>query len=194
VGYAICPKSEAGDKLLRVLIAYASECWSAASSPSQHAAVEAFSTAEHMNQYRKSVCELHALCTIRLYEGLRVLGLRVAKPSGAFYVYPSFQPYAAQLAKIGIQTSFELSKWLVNTCGIAALPGSAFGEEDEGLIGGRFRLRMATSYLYFANQEERYEKGYELLEAAAQGKMVHLPMLEEALSALTAAVDQLKAI
>jgi aspartate aminotransferase len=194
VGYAICPKSEAGDKLLRVLIAYASECWSAASSPSQHAAVEAFSTAEHMNQYRKSVCELHALCTIRLYEGLRALGLRVAKPSGAFYVYPSFQPYAAQLAKIGIQTSFELSKWLVNTCGIAALPGSAFGEEDEGLIGGRFRLRMATSYLYFANQEERYEKGYELLEAAAQGKMVHLPMLEEALSALTAAVDQLKAI
>lgn len=194
MGYAICPKSEAGDKLLKVLLAYASECWSAASSPSQHAAVEAFSTSEHMDQYRKSVCKLHALCTTKLYEGLHALGLKVAKPSGAFYVYPSFQPYADQLAKIGIHTSSELSKWLVNTCGIAALPGSAFGEDDEGLIGGRFRLRMATSYLYFASEEEKYEKGYDLLEAAAQVKEVHLPMLEEALSALGAAVDQLKAI
>ena len=147
-----------------------------------------------MDQYRKSVCKLHALCTTKLYEGLRALGLKVAKPSGAFYVYPSFQPYVAQLAQIGIQTSSELSKWLVNTCGIAALPGYAFGEDDEGLIGGRFRLRMATSYLYFASEEEKYEKGYDLLEAAAQGKEVHLPMLDEALSALAAAVDKLKAI
>jgi aspartate aminotransferase len=147
-----------------------------------------------MNQYRKSVCKLHVICTTRLYEGLNALGLEVAKPSGAFYVYPSFQPYAAQLAKIGVRTSSELSKWLVNTCGIAALPGSAFGEEDEGLIGGRFRLRMATSYLYFANQEERYEKGYDLLEAAAQGREIHLPMLEEALSALREAVNKLKVI
>lgn len=179
---------------MKVLLAYASECWSAASSPSQHAAAEAFSTAEHMNQYRKAVSSLHALCTTKLYEGLRALGLRVAKPSGAFYVYPSFQPYAAQLAKIGVRTSSELSKWLVNSCGIAALPGSAFGEDDEGCIGGRLRLRMATSYLYFANQEERYEKGYDLLEAAAKGERVQLPMLDEALSALAAAVEQLKAI
>lgn len=79
-------------------------------------------------------------------------------------------------------------------CGIAALPGSAFGELDDGAVGGRLRLRMATSYLYFADQEERYEQGYNLLEAAARGEQIHLPMLDEALSALAAAVNKLKAL
>ncbi|KAH0028591.1 PLP-dependent transferase, partial [Aureobasidium melanogenum] len=194
VGYAILPRSTAGSKVMKVLIAYASECWSAASSPSQHAAVEAFSTGEHMTQYRESVRLLHTHCTTRLYESLRDLGLKVAKPSGAFYVYPSFQPYAKQLAKVGVRISAELSQWLIMQCGIAALPGSAFGEDDEGLEGGRLRLRMATSYLYFKDQEERYTKGHKLLEEAAIGRDLQLPMLDEAISALAAAVEKIKSI
>lgn len=179
---------------MQVLLAYASECWSAASSPSQHAAAEAFSTSEHMTQYRTSVRKLHAHCTTRLYICLRDLGLRVAEPSGAFYVYPSFQPYAQKLAKVGVLTSSELSQWLITECGIAALPGSAFGEDDEGLEGGRLRLRMATSYLYFSNQEERYQKGYDLLKEATAGKDLKLPMLEDAISALTAAIEKIKSL
>ncbi|KAK5999299.1 hypothetical protein QM012_005624 [Aureobasidium pullulans] len=194
VGYAIVPRSAAGSKIMQVLLAYASECWSAASSPSQYAAVEAFSTSKHMNHYRNCIRMLHAHCTTRLYECLRDLGLRVAKPSGAFYVYPSFQPYAELLAKAGVRTSSELSTWLITECGIASLPGSAFGEDDEGSEGGRLRLRMATSYLYFKDQEERYRLGYELLDEAAAGKDLQLPMLDEAISALTAAVEKIKSI
>lgn len=147
-----------------------------------------------MTHYRNCVKMLHAHCTTRLYECLRDLGLRVEKPSGAFYVYPSFQPYAEPLANVGVRTSSELSTWLIKECGIAALPGSAFGEDDQGIEGGRLRLRMATSYLYFKDRQERYELGYKLLEEASAGKNLRLPMLDEAISALTAAVEKIKSI
>lgn len=116
------------------------------------------------------------------------------RPEGAFYVYPSFKPFAAQLATFGVTTSIQLSKWLISECGIAALPGSAFGEDDNGCLGGRLRLRMATSYLYFKDEIERYEKGYELLSSGLANKDFDLPLLAEAIAALEAAVEKLRAV
>lgn len=145
-----------------------------------------------MCRYRKSVTTLHKYCTRRLYSALQKLGLDVSEPGGAFYVYPSFSPYAAQLHKLGISTSAELSAWLIRACGLAALPGSAFGEDDDGPLYGRFRLRMATSYLYFENEHDRYERGYDLLERCAAGEEIDLPYLEEAIAALENAVQKLQ--
>lgn len=147
-----------------------------------------------MDQYRASVRCLHRICTTRLYQGLRDCGLEVAEPRGAFYLYPSFRPYAVQLQERGICTSQALSEWLVKSHGLAALPGSAFGEKNEqdGLGGGSFRLRMATSYLYFSCAEERYEKGFDLLKAAAAGEAVDLPLLERAVSCIRSAVEDLR--
>lgn len=147
-----------------------------------------------MNMYRKSVTALHRYCTTRLYQALKDFGLDVGKPRGAFYVYPSFHPYSAQLNKLGVFTSAELSKWLIQECGLAALPGSAFGEDDNGPVCGRFRLRMATSYLYFRDEIDRYENGYALLEACAAGQEIELPYLEEAIKVLGEAVAKLKAV
>jgi aspartate aminotransferase len=149
-----------------------------------------------MDLYRSRVTHLHCECTAALYNALVECGLAVAPPKGAFYLYPSFHPYAEQLEKMGIRTSHQLSHWLVEECGIAALPGSAFGEDDEGLQGGRYRLRMATSYLFFENEEARYTKGYELIgsamlkNTAASGQ---LPMLDKAISAIRAAVKKVQA-
>lgn len=148
-----------------------------------------------MDLYRSQVAALHKRCTLELYSALKSLGLDVAEPQGAFYVYPSFQPFAKQLESLGIKTGAQLSTWLVIECGIAALPGSVFGEKDDGLLEGRFRLRMATSYLYFRTSAERYEQGYDLLATAVAGKeAVSLPLVGGAVEALRAAVGKLNAL
>lgn len=176
------------------ILAYASECWSTTSAPAQEAAAVAFDTSPEMDLYRSQVVSLHKRCTLALYHALRECGLAVPEPKGAFYVYPSFHPYTRELKALGIKTSQQLSHWLIEECGVAALPGSVFGEDDAGLIGGRYRLRMATSYLYFQNQAEKYERGYEILAlASGVGNMLMLPLLNEAILALQNAVAKLRA-
>lgn len=175
------------------ILAYASECWSAASAPAQEAAAVAFATSPEMDLYRSQVVALHKRCTLALYHALRECGLVVAEPKGAFYVYPSFHPYTQQLEALGIFTSQQLSHWLIEECGVAALPGSVFGEDDNGLIGGRYRLRMATSYLYFQSHAERYERGYKTLALASDtGNPLTLPLLDEAILAIRNAVGKLR--
>lgn len=195
IGYAIFPDTAFGATVKRTTLAYASECWSAASAPAQEAAAIAFDTSLEMDFYRTQVTRLHRHCTTAFYNALIECGLAVASPKGAFYLYPSFHPYAEQLEKMGIRTSQQLSHWLVEECGIAALPGSAFGEDDGGLQGGRYRLRMATSYLFFENEEARYTKGYTLIgstlleNAATSGQ---LPMLYKAIHAIQTAVKKVQ--
>ena len=195
IGYAIFPDTTFGATVKRTTLAYASECWSAASAPAQEAAAIAFDTSPEMDFYRTQVTRLHRLCTTAFYNALVECGLAVASPKGAFYLYPSFHPYAEQLEKMGIRTSQQLSHWLVEECGIAALPGSAFGEDDGGLQGGRYRLRMATSYLFFENEEARYTKGYTLIgntlleNAATSGQ---LPTLYKAIHAIQTAVKKVQ--
>lgn len=189
------PSNDFGTTVQNAILAYASECWSAASAPAQKAAVVAFDVSPEMDLYRQQVALLHKDCTLRLYAALVECGLAVPKPKGAFYVYPSFYPYQKQLQALGIKTSLELSRWLIEECGVAALPGSAFGEADDGLPGGRYRLRMATSYLYFRDREERYAKGYQLLNGVMkENRETELPLLDEAIAALRNAVDKLKAV
>lgn len=176
-------------------MAYASECWSAASAPAQQAAAVAFNISPEMDLYRQQVRQVHKRCTLKLYQALRDCRLVVAEPKGSFYLYPSFRLYTRQLEALGIKTSLQLSLWLIKECGIAALPGSAFGEEDDGIAGGRYRLRMATSYLYFSNGHDRYERGYSLLEISSnEGSVVDLPLLDEAIVAIRKAVARLDAV
>lgn len=195
MGYAVFPTNEFGKVVQTAILAYASECWSAASAPAQKAAAVAFDVTPEIDTYRSQVAALHKQCTLELYGALLRLGLDVAEPQGAFYVYPSFQPVAKQLVTLGIATSAQLSSWLITECGVASLPGSVFGEDDAGSPGGRYRLRMATSYLYFKSNTEWNVYGYELLEAAGKGKKVEdLPLLHQAIEALAAAVAKLKAL
>lgn len=146
-----------------------------------------------MDVYRRQVTSVHRYCTMKLFNALQECGLAVPRPKGAFYVYPSFHPYTAQLERLGVKTALQLSHWLIEECGVAALPGSAFGEDDQGLPGGRYRLRMATSYLYFSDERDRYENGYALLEKGlTTPEDLELPLLEEAIRAIRAAVEKLR--
>ncbi|KAI7082020.1 hypothetical protein KC356_g8712 [Hortaea werneckii] len=195
VGYAIFPDTSFGTAVQKTTLAYASECWSAASAPAQEAAAVALDTRPEMDLYRTQVARLHRDCTAALFKALTDCGLAVAPPKGGFYLYPSFHPYTKQLEAMGIMTSKQLSHWLVEQCGIATLPGSAFGEDDEGLIGGRYRLRVATSYLFFRDEERRYTDGYRLIEKAlVEDPTVssRLPMLDKAIEAIGAAVEKIR--
>lgn len=153
----------------------------------------AFAPSPEMDIYREAVTKMHAQCTLRLYQALLDCGLAVAEPEGGFYVYPSFYPYEGSLQKLGIHTSLQLSQWLITECGLAALPGSAFGEDDCGPKFGRYRLRMATSYLYFQDEDEKYLRGYDMLVRAGEGQRpVDLPLLDAAIEAIRRAVGILK--
>jgi aspartate aminotransferase len=92
-----------------------------------------------------------------------------------------------------VRTSRDLARWLINECGLAALPGAAFGEveEEDSISGGSLRLRMATSFLFYP-AEDKYQKGYALLEAAARDEEIELPLLDEAINCIQIAVGKLQ--
>lgn len=163
--------------------------------PAQVASVRAFSTSDDMDTYRAEVALLHKHCTSRLYVAVRDMGLDVPEPQGGFYIYPSYRPFTKELQSLGVKSSNNLSRWLITEFGVAALPGSAFGEDDRnGPAGGKLRLRMATSYLYFTNDEDRYSKGYDILALNTETEKLELPLLDEAIEALAVSVDKLRQI
>ncbi|GAB1741830.1 hypothetical protein NU219Hw_g7236t1 [Hortaea werneckii] len=92
IGYAIFPDTTFGTTVLKTTLAYASECWSAASAPAQEAAAVAFDIRPEMDLYRKQVTHSHQYCTAALFKTLTDCGLAVTPPKGGFYLYPSFHP------------------------------------------------------------------------------------------------------
>lgn len=59
-------------------------------------------------------------------------GVKCFKPSGAFYVFPDISHYLGKSAPNGttIETSTDLCIYLIESHGLAAVPGDAFGEPN----------------------------------------------------------------
>jgi aspartate aminotransferase len=75
-------------------------------------------------------------------------GLKCIKAGGAFYAFPDAREAITNLhkaGKISEPTDLALSEYLLESAGVAVVPGSAFGAE------GYFRISFATS---MANLEE----------------------------------------
>ncbi len=192
IGYAVLPPGERGVQAVAALRALASEIWSAAATPMQEAAVVAFSPNADLEIYVQRSARIHAHSAARLYETFRSLGVPCPRPAGAFYLYPDFAPWRTALAERGVKTGQELAHYLLDKWDIAALPGSAFGEQPEAL-----RLRLATSMLYSPGGAhatlEREAALWRLLDLAdtvsppdhASRPALPLPMLERAQARLT---------
>jgi aspartate/methionine/tyrosine aminotransferase len=74
----------------------------------------------------------------------RLPGITCQNPQGAFYVFPNIK---------GIKKNAQqVADWFLDECGVAALPGSAFGKFGEGY------LRFA-----YANSEENIQKALDRL-------------------------------
>jgi len=86
-------------------------------------------------------------------------GLSCIKPSGAFYVYPSCSGIIGKSSKEGklIENSIDFSSYLLESVGVAVVPGSAFGADPF------FRISYATSESILEEACNRIKKACEQL-------------------------------
>jgi aspartate aminotransferase len=195
LGYAALPGGESGARLMNALRALASEIWSSASTPVQHAAAVAYSRQSDLERYVQRAARLHGYVTHQLYETLITGGALCPRPAGGFYLYPDFAPWRSQLAALNIHSSDELARYLLDEWHIATLPGSAFAEPPTAL-----RLRLATSLLYTPldarSPTEREAILWQLLEQADTIKATETGYMRETpleLPTLARAQEQLAA-
>tara|TARA_Y100001934_G_scaffold283134_1_gene400703 strand:+ start:2399 stop:3682 length:1284 start_codon:yes stop_codon:yes gene_type:complete len=116
----------------------ASETYTSVSAPIQHAAVTAFQGGPAMDDYLfQSRRILKGLAEFQV-NAYQKVGLDLAMPDGAFYLFPDFSPLAERLQQRGIQDSTSLCETLLEETGVATLPGEAFGRP-----AGELTLRQA---------------------------------------------------
>ncbi len=115
----------------QALIGIGSETYSCAPTPVQIAARVAYNSYDEMKAYLGQQTE--ALQQIGNYcaERLSSVFVQVHPPQGGFYIFPDFSPFKARFNASGITTSNELCQRLLNETGVAILPASAFGFEEE---------------------------------------------------------------
>ena len=124
--------------LREAMASVASETFSSTSAPIQHAAITAFEGSPEIDRYiaasRRILTALSAEVTTLLTE----TGAKVVPPKGGFYIFPDFSPLSERLAGRGITTGSALASRALDACGVAFLPGSAFGRP-----AGELTARMA---------------------------------------------------
>ena len=134
LGYAAGPKH-----LIQTMTLLQSQVTSGTSVITQHAAIEALDGPQDF------VAEARALFQERrdLVVGLlnHADGLECAMPDGAFYAFPSCAALIGKRSPSGraITSDADFTDDLLETAGVAAVPGSAFG------LPGYFRVSYAAS-------------------------------------------------
>lgn len=149
VGTALVPATDAGATLMHALVRIASETWSCVAAPIQHAALAAYADDPAIGDYANACTAIHAARTRFLWRALIERGVDCPEPHGAFYLFPSFDRWREALAARGVRTSDELAVHLLDACGIATLPGSAFGCPPHDLA-----LRLSTGYIDLETGEQ----------------------------------------
>jgi aspartate aminotransferase len=120
----------------KALIGIGSETYSCASTPVQLAAKVAYQNYDDMRSHLAKQTEVFKLIGNYCSKRLTSSGIQVHPPQGGFYIFPDFSLYKEKLNSIGINTSSELCQQLLKDTGVALLPASAFGF-DEQLLAGR---------------------------------------------------------
>ena len=117
----------------KALIGIGSETYSCAPTPVQMAAKVAYQKYDdilpYLNKQTNILKQLGNYCA----EQLNASEIRVHSPEGGFYIFPDFSIYKEKLNSIGIKTSNELCERLLKDTGVALLPASAFGFDQNYL-------------------------------------------------------------
>jgi len=123
LGYFLVPDSLMEIKdMINVL---ASETFSAVSAPIQYAAIKAYEN-DHSEYINKSRNILYAVGNY-VYENLKSNKVIINKPQGGFYLMPEF------LNK-KFNSSSEMCDSILNDTGVALLPGSDFGFDQNQML------------------------------------------------------------
>lgn len=134
IGYAAGP-----EKLIKAMDFVQGQQTSGACSIAQWASVEALDgPQDHLSVFKKAFEERRDLVVSMLNQAN---GLKCPTPEGAFYVYPSCAALIGKTAPSGkrIETDEDFVVELLETEGVAAVHGSAFG------MGPNLRISYATS-------------------------------------------------
>ena len=117
--------------LRRAMAVAASETYTSTSAPIQYAAVRAFQSTLDLENYlfhsRRILSALGRWSAERLNEA----GLSTCVPDGGFYLFPCFDSKRGRLADRGVYGSTALCTRLLEETGVAILPGSDFGRQDD---------------------------------------------------------------
>jgi aspartate aminotransferase len=134
IGYAAGP-----EKLIKAMDFVQGQQTSGACSIAQWAAVEALNgPQEHLKVFKKAFEERRDLVVSMLNQSKY---LKCPTPEGAFYVYPSCAEAMGKTSPSGklLETDEDFVSELLETEGVAAVHGSAFG------LGPNLRISYATS-------------------------------------------------
>lgn len=112
----------------------ASESFTSVSAPTQYAAIEAFKLDGSVPAYLKASQVILKGINDILCEKLLAANITVSPAEGGFYVMPDFQAMAESLAARGIKSSDALCAQLLESTGVALLPGTCFGFPESQLI------------------------------------------------------------
>ncbi len=123
LGYFIVPDSL--NKIKDIINVLASETFSAVSAPIQYAAIKAYQN-DHSDYINKSRNILKAVGNY-VYENLKSNKVLINKPQGGFYLMPDF------LNK-KFNSSAEMCDDILNKTGVALLPGSDFGFDQNRML------------------------------------------------------------
>jgi aspartate aminotransferase len=149
IGFARLPDGALGRDAGRALTGLASEVWSSLAAPMQHAAAHVLSEPPEIREHVALSRRLHRHVTTAAHAEIVAAGVDCRPPAGGFYLYPDLEPLRAGL---GLETGAQLAELLLERHDVGVLAGEAFGDDPAGL-----RFRMATSLLYGADDQQRWE-------------------------------------
>ena len=119
--------------LMKAMCKVASQSHSTVAAPIQYAATEVYTASNEIEDYllhcRRILEPLGNWCA----ETLSVAGVRVHKPTGAFYLFPDFSPLREALKTRGVTTSKQMCELLLEETGAAILTGEAFCRPEDDL-------------------------------------------------------------
>ena len=102
-----------------------SESFTSVSAPIQYAAIEAYK-GDH-SVYLNTVRKILSFAGNYDYENLKSNVINVTKPEGGFYLFPEFM-------NAKFSSSSEMCKDILNKTGVALLPGSDFGLDNNKMV------------------------------------------------------------
>jgi aspartate aminotransferase len=149
IGYAAGPKN-----IISAMTKVQSQSTSNASSISIKAAVEALNGTQKCIEYMRQEYEKRRNYIVKRLNAIK--GIKCRNPKGAFYVFPNIKFFFGKTFNgKTVESSTELTDYLLNTAKTAVVPGSAFGADEH------IRLSYATSM-------ENIKTGIDRLEEALQ--------------------------
>ena len=102
-----------------------SESFTSVSAPIQYAAIEAYK-GDH-SVYLNTVRKILSFAGNYVYENLKSNTTNITKPEGGFYLFPEFM-------NAKFSSSSEMCKDILNKTGVALLPGSDFGLDNNKMV------------------------------------------------------------